>query len=133
MNQPQSQDGNRPQNGEPKPVALVIEDDPQLVTIFAMAMQTAGFETVTAVDGRIALEKLAQMTPDLILLDVHLPHVSGDDILRHIRADERLKNATVVLSTADSRVAAQLREEASLVLLKPISFKELVELAKSLR
>jgi two-component system, OmpR family, phosphate regulon response regulator PhoB len=75
---------------------------------------------------------LAQLTPDVILLDVHLPHLSGDEILRHIRADARLQNSTVVLSTADSRIAAQLRTEATLVLLKPISFKELLELAKSL-
>ncbi|NJN53361.1 MAG: hypothetical protein HC804_00575 [Anaerolineae bacterium] len=59
--------------------------------------------------------------------------MSGDDVLRHIRADARLKDTKVVLSTADSRVAAQLRENASLVLLKPVSFKELVELATTLK
>ncbi|MCL4261640.1 MAG: response regulator [Anaerolineae bacterium] len=115
-----------------KPLALIIEDDPQLVMIFATAMEVAGYEAVTAVDGRIALDKLAVLTPDIILLDVHLPLISGDDLLRHIRADDRLKDTRVILSTADSRIAAQLREEASLVLLKPVSFKELVELATSL-
>lgn len=116
-----------------KPLALIIEDDPQLVMIFATAMEVAGYEAVTAVDGRIALDKLAVLTPDIILLDVHLPLISGDDLLRHIRADDRLKETRVILSTADSRIAAQLREEASLVLLKPVSFKELVELATGLK
>lgn len=115
-----------------KPLALIVEDDPQLVVIFATAMELAGFAAETAVDGRIALEKLAYLTPNVVLLDVHLPHFSGDDILRHIRAEERLKDVTVVLSTADSRIAAQLRDEANQVLLKPVSFKELMELAKSL-
>ncbi len=116
-----------------KPLALIIEDDPQLVMIFATALEVAGYEAVTAVDGRVALEKLAVLTPDIILLDVHLPLVSGDDLLRHIRADDRLKDSKVILSTADSRIAAQLREEASLVLLKPVSFKELIELTSGLK
>ncbi len=116
-----------------KPVALVIEDDPQLVSIFATAMRIAGYETETAVDGNAALVQLDNIVPDVVLLDVHLPHVSGEELLQHIRADERLAETTVILSTADSRVASQLREQASLVLLKPVSFKELVELAKELK
>lgn len=116
-----------------KPLVLIVEDDPQLVTIFATAMEMAGFEAITAEDGRVALDKLAALTPDVILLDVHLPLVSGDELLRHIRADARLKDSRVILSTADSRIAAQLREEASLVLLKPVSFKELIELASGLK
>jgi CheY-like chemotaxis protein len=116
-----------------RPLAFIIEDDPQLVTIFATAMEVAGYRTETAEDGREALEKLATLEPDVIMLDVHLPHIAGDDVLRHIRADERLKDTKVVLSTADSRIAAQLREEASLVLLKPVSFKELIELVSSLQ
>lgn len=116
-----------------KPLVLIVEDDPQLVTIFATAMEMAGYEAITAEDGRVALDKLAALTPDVILLDVHLPLVSGDELLRHIRADARLKDARVILSTADSRIAAQLREEASLVLLKPVSFKELIELASGLK
>ncbi|MCP4356582.1 MAG: response regulator transcription factor [Chloroflexi bacterium] len=115
-----------------KPSALVIEDDPQLVTIFATAMEIAGYAVQTAADGRIALEKLQTLAPDVILLDIHLPYVSGDELLRHIRADERLQESVVILSTADSRIAAQLREETNLILLKPIRFNELVELAQSL-
>lgn len=116
-----------------RPLAFIVEDDPQLVTIFATAMEMAGFRAETAEDGRDALEKLATLQPDVIMLDVHLPHIAGDDVLRHIRADERLKDTKVVLSTADSRIAAQLRDEASLVLLKPVSFKELVEMVSSIK
>lgn len=120
------------QNQQDMPLALVIEDDPQLVSIFETAMQIAGFRTATAVDGREALAKLAQLVPDVILLDIHLPHISGEELLRHIRADERLRSTQVVLSTADSRFASQLRADANLVLLKPVSFKDLVELGRSL-
>lgn len=116
-----------------KPLAFIIEDDPQLVIIFATAMEVAGYRTETAEDGREALEKLKTLQPDVIMLDVHLPHIAGDDVLRYIRADERLKDTKVVLSTADSRIAAQLRADTSLVLLKPVSFKELIELVSSLK
>ena len=115
-----------------KPFALIVEDDPQLASIFETAFQISGFETATAVDGKLAQTKLQTMIPDVILLDVHLPYVSGDAILQAIRADTRLDNTKVILSTADSRIATQLREEANMVLLKPVSFKELVALAKSL-
>lgn len=116
-----------------KPLALIVEDDPQLITIFETAFQVAGFETATAVDGKLAQTKLQECVPHVVLLDVHLPYLSGDEILRLIRADSRLDETTVVMSTADSRIATQLRDEANLVLLKPVSFKELVELAKSLQ
>ena len=128
-------DNEKPFNERPfneRPLAFIIEDDPQLITIFATAMELAGYRTETAEDGRDALEKLATLQPDIIMLDVHLPHIAGDDVLRYIRADARLKDTKVVLSTADSRIAAQLREEASLVLLKPVSFKELVELVSTM-
>ena len=115
-----------------KPIALIVEDDPQLVSIFETAFQMGGFETTTAVDGRIAQEKLQAIVPDVIFLDVHLPHISGNDLLYKIRRDDRFHQTKVILSTADSRIASQLREEATMVLLKPVSFKELVELAKSL-
>lgn len=122
---------NEPEKSN-KPFALIVEDDPQLVSIFETAFQIGGFETTTAVDGRIAQEKLQTLVPDVILLDVHLPHISGEDLLRIIRGDARFHHTKVILSTADSRIASQLREEATIVLLKPVSFKELVELAKSL-
>lgn len=122
---------NEPEKSD-KPIALIVEDDPQLVSIFETAFQMGGFETATAVDGRIAQEKLQTFVPDVILLDVHLPHISGDDLLHKIRGDGRFHQTKVILSTADSRIASHLREEATMILLKPVGFKELVELAKSL-
>ena len=64
---------------------------------------------------------------------MHLPNVSGDTILHHIRADERLANTRVMLATADAYMAENLRDKSDLVLLKPISFTQLRDLAKRLR
>ena len=69
----------------------------------------------------------------VVVLDMHLPHVAGPDILRYIRADARLEKTQVIIATADPSMADSLREEATLVLLKPISFSQLRDLAKRLR
>ncbi len=98
-------------------------------TIFSEALQAAGFETEIIRSGDTALARLAVTTPDVVVLDLHLPHVSGPDILRHIRADARLTEIRVIVATAHARIAESIRREADLVLLKPISFSQLRDLA----
>ena len=123
---------------KPKPLALIIEDDQKLATIFAQALKMAEFETEIIADGNAALERLAAVVPALVVLalvvlDLHLPYISGDDILHQIRADERLAKTRVMLATADSLMAEHLRSKNDLVLLKPISFGQLGDLATRLR
>ena len=111
-------------------LALVIEDDPKLATIFAGALRQAGYRTEIIMDGRHALERLIETVPALVLLDIHLPYYSGMEILKEIRADARLVKTKVLLATADALRAEQLRAEADLVLLKPISYRQLRDLAE---
>lgn len=115
------------------PFALIIEDDPRLAHIFAEALHLAEFETEIVQDGRAALDRLAATKPAVVLLDLHLPHLSGADVLARIRADQRLDQTRVILATADAMRAEPLRNKADLVLLKPISFHQLATLAKRLR
>lgn len=115
------------------PLALIIEDDAKLSTIFSEALRMAEFETEIIQDGQIALERLADTIPAVVVLDLHLPHVSGRDILKQIRADERLDQTRVIVATADAVVAESLRDQADLVLVKPISFNQLRDLATRLR
>lgn len=113
--------------------ALIIEDDVDLATIFSEALQAAGYNTEAVHEGDIALARLASTIPDVVVLDLHLPHVAGTDILRRIRADRRLAGTRVMVATADPRVATMLEAEADLILLKPISFTQLRDLATRLR
>jgi DNA-binding response OmpR family regulator len=115
------------------PLALIIEDDKDLATIFTAALKIAQFETETITDGRDALARLAEVTPTVIILDLHLPYVSGQDILLRLRADQRLAKTRVILASADALMAESLRAEADLVLLKPVSFEQLSMLAARLR
>jgi DNA-binding response OmpR family regulator len=111
------------------PLALIIEDDYDLSDIFARALQAAGFETQIIRRGDTALARLASIAPDVVVLDLHLPYVSGVDILREMRADARLAETRVIVATADPRAAETLEDQANLVLLKPISFSQLRDLA----
>jgi DNA-binding response OmpR family regulator len=110
-------------------LGLIIEDDDDLSVIFSEALQAAGFKTEIIQSGDQALARLAITVPDVVVLDLHLPRVAGMDILHQIRADERLAGTRVIVATAHPRMAESLRDEADLVLLKPISFSQLRDLA----
>jgi DNA-binding response OmpR family regulator len=116
-----------------KSFALVIEDDENLSELFVMSMQTAGFDTEAILDGQEALDRLQEITPDVVVLDLHLPRVSGETILKYIRGEERLTNTRVMLATADGQAAHWLLDESDIVLLKPISPVQMRTLASRLR
>jgi DNA-binding response OmpR family regulator len=113
-------------------LALVIEDDDRLADIFSKALQTAGFQTQILNDGLKALDALKKVVPSVVALDLHLPMVSGKEILAAIRADARMANTRVILTTADPEMASFLEDQSDLVLIKPISFIQLQILAKRL-
>lgn len=113
-------------------LAMIIEDNEDLAIIFAEALQAAGFETSIVQDGEQAIAKLQESVPKIIILDLHLPHLSGEEILKEIRNDERFADARVIIATADPRMADMHKDEADLVLLKPISFGQLRDLAARL-
>ena len=112
-------------------LALIIEDEPKLADIFSLALMP-DFEVKVVNDGQSALNILADIAPVVILLDLHLPRVSGTDVLRHIKADERLKQSRIIITTADALMAEDLRDDVDIVLLKPISVNQLNQLANRL-
>lgn len=110
-------------------LAFVIEDDYQLAHIYAEALRTAGYEPEVIPDGRTALSRVLEVTPALILLDLHLAEVSGKELLQAIRAEANLNNTRIVITTADAVLAEEMRNDVDLILLKPISFVQLQRLA----
>lgn len=116
-----------------KPLALIIEDDHKLSDIFSLSLQAAAFETEIVSDGERARQRLAELQPALVVLDLHLPFVSGETLLQEIRADRRLAVTRIIVTTADALLAERLRGKADLVLLKPVSPAQLRDLASRLR
>ena len=118
---------------ERKPLGYIIEDYEDTLNVFTWALEMAGYQVEATRDGAVAQKRLTEIVPDLIILDLHMPRVSGDKLLEQVRSDERLVDTRVFLATADANMAAQLRDQAELVLLKPISLTQLRELAERFR
>ncbi|NJC95550.1 MAG: hypothetical protein C3F07_09270 [Anaerolineales bacterium] len=115
-------------------LALIIEDDEDLANIFAEALRGVGFTVEHIADGKIAQERLRNETPPyLILLDMHLPHVSGADLLIEMKQDDRYQNTTIIITTADARMGDTYGDQADFVLIKPISFVQLRDLTARLK
>ena len=113
----------------PKPLAFIIEDDSAQNRIFSIALQK-DFELLCIFDGLEAVKQLKQSTPKLIVLDMNLPGLHGSKILELVRADPKFSQTQVIMATADALQAFNLEQDADLILLKPISPKQLRELAK---
>lgn len=114
---------------DPKPAALVVEDNQDLNEIFTSALERAGYAVKSVYDGAAAQQVLTEMIPALVTLDLHMPGISGEAVMDFIRADARLKDVRVIVATADASFADSLKFKPELVLLKPISFSQLSMLA----
>lgn len=115
-----------------KPIALVIEDDENLANAFGYALEA--FDVRVIYHGREALDWLQkENSPKVVILDLNLPGVRGTDILDYIRSEDRLKDVRVIVTTANDRVAETLHGLADLVLLKPVGYRQLQELANRLK
>jgi CheY-like chemotaxis protein len=79
-----------------KRLILLVEDDPFLIDIYRTKLEEAGFSVEVAEDGRDALGKIEEKKPDLLLLDIVLPHFDGWEILEKIKKIQ-LKNLPVVV------------------------------------
>lgn len=116
------------------PVAMIIDDDRGLSEAFADALDIVGFETTIINDSREAVERIAAEQPALVTLDMQMPNLSGADVLRSIRADERLRRVKVILITASERASAseELIDLADIILIKPVTFSQISEMAARL-
>lgn len=112
-----------------QPLAFIVDDHGDSATIFSEAMRMAGFAIKIIHSGKEALARLEELAPDVVVLDLCLPGVAGTEILRRIRADKRLTNAHVIVVSADPIMAGDTLKLANQVLIKPIGFIWLRDLA----
>jgi len=78
---------------------LVVEDDPTLQRLYMNILKREGYELELAGDGEIALQKVAEFKPDLILLDVIMPHVNGIEVLVQLKTDPQTQNILIIVFT----------------------------------
>lgn len=111
-------------------LVVIVEDNPVLSEVFAEVLEEVGFETEIIGDGLNAFRRIVEVIPALVILDLHLPHVSGLEILRQIRASVELAKTKVIIVTADAQRAEKIGEGTDLVLVKPVGMQQLQVLAK---
>nr|WP_298409943.1 response regulator [uncultured Halomonas sp.] len=117
------------------PKVLVVDDEPNIVLSLEFLMQRAGFEVATAEDGEQALALVAEQSPDLVLLDISLPGISGFDVLERLRADNTHSRLPIIMLTAHGR---EVEREKGFALgaddyiTKPFSTQALVDKVKGL-
>ena len=114
------------------PFALVVEDDADASQIFQKAVEDAGFVTETFSNGHEAQARLVFTTPELIILDIHLPSLSGEVLLRQLRGRKRLANVAVIIVTGDPEAVERYQSDGYLALLKPVGYETLHALAGQL-
>jgi CheY-like chemotaxis protein len=110
---------------------LVVDDDRVIQQLLEVNLELEGYEVVaTASDGREALEKIAELTPDLVILDVMMPKMDGIEVCRHLKRDPKTADIPVVLLSAraqDLDVREGLEVGANAYLTKPFDPIELLD------
>jgi two-component system, OmpR family, alkaline phosphatase synthesis response regulator PhoP len=84
---------------------LLVDDERDLVYYTKLFLEDQGYEVLTAYDGKEALEVLEEERPDLIVLDVAMPRMSGWDVLEHMQADPQKADIPVLMLTARDQAA----------------------------
>jgi DNA-binding response OmpR family regulator len=109
---------------------VIADDEPNILISLEFLLKREGFEVTLARDGQEALDAVRRVKPDLALLDVMMPKLSGLDVCQQLRADDSLAGLRIVMLTAkgrDTDVAKGLALGADAYLTKPFATKALVQ------
>jgi DNA-binding NtrC family response regulator len=106
---------------------LVVDDDESTREMIAIALSEEGYLVEQAEDAAKALRKIAARAPDLVLLDVRMPGMSGRELLPRLRQEH--PDLPIVLTSADPRLAREgAHEGAAAVLVKPFDLDDLLDI-----
>jgi DNA-binding response OmpR family regulator len=113
---------------ESKPVVLVADDEEDIRVLVSFRLDRAGWDVVTAADGREALDLILERRPDIAVLDVRMPKLTGIEVLQQVRADVTVGETPVILLSAgvqEDSIAKGLEAGANEYMKKPFSPDEL--------
>ena len=114
---------------------LLVEDDPDMSRLLALTLQSEGVRVVSSADGREALEYLKDHTPDLAILDIDMPFVTGIEICDRMRRIPRLRPVPVIILTGlrdESSLTMARLVQADRVIMKPLEGKNFREIVREL-
>lgn len=110
---------------------LIVDDEPTIVEVVQLYLQREGFEVTTAADGQAALAAVARRRPDLMILDLMLPHIDGLEIIRQVRASGALPIIMLTARSEETDRVVGLELGADDYVTKPFSPRELVARVKA--
>ncbi len=105
---------------------LVVDDERKIRDVLARYLEAAGFAVLVADSGQKALEVVARARPDLVVLDLMLPDLSGEEVLRSVRTLAEVPIIVLTAKSSEEDRVANLRQGADDYLVKPFSPRELV-------
>lgn len=107
---------------------LLVDDELDIVTVTVTRLEKSGYRVVTRATAEEGLQVLKRETPDLILLDLLLPGMQGDEFCKKVKADDKLKGIPVILFTASSVHIPEKAQEmgADDYIMKPFEPEELL-------
>lgn len=105
---------------------LVVEDELKILEIVKLYLEREGYNVFTARTGLQALKVFSEITPDLVILDLMLPELAGEEVLAEIRENYRTPVIILTAKTSEDERIAGLRHGADDYVIKPFSPKELV-------
>ena len=114
---------------------LIAEDEKDIRELIVFSLQFAGFDVVPAVDGQDAVEKALEVKPDLIMMDVRMPRMTGYEACAKMKAIDELKDIPVVILSAkgqESEIQTGLNAGAYEYILKPFAPDELIQRVKDI-
>ncbi|MFZ5878261.1 MAG: response regulator transcription factor [Chloroflexota bacterium] len=114
---------------------LIAEDEPDIRELVAFTLRFAGYEVVTAANGEEAVQQAVKEMPDLALMDVRMPRMTGYDACRAMKANPELQDIPVVFLSAkgqEGEIAIGLEAGAEEYLLKPFAPDQLTERVRAI-
>jgi CheY-like chemotaxis protein len=114
---------------------LVVEDEPDAAELFAEMMRVNGFRVVKMFSSTPAISMIEQEKPDVVILDVMMPDVSGLEVLKFMRHKPELMNIPVIVVSAKSMpsdIRAGMEAGASVYLTKPVGYLDLKQAVERL-
>lgn len=114
---------------------LVVDDEPYILRSLRMILEMEGYQVETATDGLEALKKVADVKPNLILLDIMMPHLDGYEVAKRLKEDPTTSNIFILILTAKGQEKDKARSLSLGVddhLTKPFSPNKLLERIKEI-
>lgn len=107
---------------------LIVDDEPDVLYLLTLIFESDGFDVRTAEDGQSAIEACAEGGIDIVVTDLMMPRMNGQDLIHAMKADEILREIPIVVVSARPDGV----QGADAVVAKPFSSAELVERTRSL-